>query len=96
MFGRRVLADAVTQVEDVGGPALVGVGVRRAKAVEHTAHFFLDARRWCKQDVRVDIALQGLSRSAHLATHQGSCFTQVDRPVQAQHLAVELAHLRQP
>ena len=43
-LGRRVLIDAVAQVEDVCRPASARVGVWRAETVEHIRHFGLDLR----------------------------------------------------
>ena len=70
MLGRGVLADAVAQVEDVRGACGVAVGVRLAKAVEHPVYLGRDLRGWCKQDVRVDVALQCFARAADLAAHE--------------------------
>ena len=49
-LGRRVLADAVTEVEDV--PRMVAI------AVEHPTGFGGDLRRIGEQHVRIQIALQ--------------------------------------
>ena len=57
MLGRRELADAVTEVENVGRAGGVGVRVGLAKAVQHAVDFGGDLRGWRKQNVRVDIAL---------------------------------------
>ena len=63
----------------------------RAKGVQHLDHFGFNLRRWGKQHVGVQIALQGLA-----ATRNGAGFGQVHCPVQAQHVAVELFHFVQP
>ena len=57
IFRRRVLADAVTQVENMGGTRARGVGMRGTKAVQDLGDLGLDGSRWCKQHIRVDIAL---------------------------------------
>ncbi len=67
-----------------------------AKAVEHPVHLGRDLRGWCKQDVRVDVALQCFARAADLAAYEGACTAQVHGPVQAQHIAVQACHLGQP
>ena len=96
MLGRRVLADAVAQVEDVRGAGGAGVGVRTAEAVEHAAGLLghLIGRR--KQHIGVDVALQRLAGTADLPPHHRAGFAEVHGPVQAQHLAVKFAHLLQP
>ena len=73
MFRWRELADAVTQVENVGRAAGRGVGMGFAEAVQHTVHLGGDVLGRRKQNVGVDIALQGLARTACLAADQVPC-----------------------
>ena len=96
MFRRRELADAVPQVENVGWTSGCGVGVRFAKAVQHPVHLGGDVLGRCKQNVGIDIALQGLARTAGLAADQLARRAQVHGPVQAKYLAVQVFHLGQP
>ena len=72
MLGRRELADAVTEVEDVGWASGAGVRMGLAKAVQHAVHLGCDLRGWRKQDVGVNVALQRFARAADLATHQAT------------------------
>ena len=52
-FWRGELADAVTEVEDLGRAGGGGVGVWLAKGVQHATCFGGDGIRWGKQGVGV-------------------------------------------
>ena len=82
MLRRCELADAVAQVENVGRAGGCGVGVRFAKAVQHPVHLGGDVLGRCKQNIGIDIALQGLARTAGLAADQLARCAQVHGPVQ--------------
>ena len=56
VLGRGVLADAVAQVEDVGGAGGGAVGVWLAKAIQHGVHLGDDLCGRRKQHVGVDVA----------------------------------------
>ena len=59
MLGRRELADAVAQVEDVADAARGRIQVGRAKGIQHAAHLGADRIGRGKQHIGVDVALQG-------------------------------------
>lgn len=87
MVWRGELADAVAEVEDVRWPRPRRVGVRHPKALQHLDHLGGDLRRWGKQHVGVDVALQGL-----VPTHLRPGLAQVDRPVGRLELTLSPAH----
>ena len=62
---RCELADAVAQIEDLGGARRGGVGMWFAKSVQHAANFSGNGIGGGKQRVGVQVALQGLARAAH-------------------------------
>ena len=57
MFGRRVLADAMTEVEDMTVPAAVGA-LRAAETVEHGDRFARHGFGRCEQHRWIEVALQ--------------------------------------
>ena len=70
MFRGRVLVNTVSQIENMGRPCLGWIGMRLAKTVQHPNHLFFDAVGGCKKHIGVDVALQGLAWTAHLAADQ--------------------------
>jgi len=96
MLWGRELADAMAQIENMRGSYAGGIGVRFAKTVQHPNHFFLNLRRWRKQHIGVNVALQGFAWAIHCAPHHLAGTSQVHGPVQTQHVAIELAHLFKP
>lgn len=96
MVRRCELADTVAEVEDMRGASCRAVGMRSAKAVEHPAHFSGNVLGRCKQNVGIDIALQGLARATGNAADQLARFAQMHGPVQAQNLAIQVFHVGQP
>ena len=88
-----MLADAVAEVENVRrtDPIRVigGCCMGCPEAVQHPCHFGLDLFGLGKQDVGVDIALQGFAGHATAPADQRARARQVHGPVQTQHLAVE-------
>ena len=71
----------------MGRAGLRQVSVGCAKAVQHTGRFNFNLRRIGKQHIGVKVALQ-----RHAIAHPRPCLGQINGPVQAQHLAVKLAH----
>ncbi|MEY4363875.1 MAG: hypothetical protein RLZZ24_1227, partial [Pseudomonadota bacterium] len=53
MLGRGELADAMPQIEDVGGAGGGGIEVRRAKRIEHATRFGGDRFGRGKQGVGI-------------------------------------------
>ena len=83
MLWRRKLADAMAQVKNVCGACAVGVGMVFAKTVQDSNHFFLNLSRRGKQDIGIDVALNGFAGAIHGAAHHLAGAAQVHGPVQA-------------
>src|SRR4051812_35268275 len=83
MVRRRVLADAMAEVEDVGRPR-TSANVGRPEIVEHAASLRLDGGWRREEHGGVEIALQAMARA-----DEGASRTEVHRPVDAQHVAFE-------
>src|SRR4051812_37669337 len=60
IVGRRVLADAMAEIEDVRGAGAF-VGERNTETVEYLRGLGVDLRGFGEQDVRVEVALQRLA-----------------------------------
>src|SRR5438132_4150946 len=86
MFGRRVLADAMAQIEN-----MAGAGSRWAEALERGSHFAANPLGRREQYVGVEVALQGHLRADPLAR-----LTEVDGPVQPEHVGADLRHRLEP
>src|SRR5512142_1792835 len=84
MLRRRVLADAVAEVEDVAG-AVAAIAVQRALDLG------TDLRRRREQHVRVEVALQRDAPADALAR-----LAEVDGPVEADHVGAAGGDLLQP
>jgi hypothetical protein len=69
VFWRRKLANAMTQVKDVRGACAVGIGMWLAKTVQDPNDFFLNLGGGRKQNIGVNIALQGFARAIHSTAH---------------------------
>ena len=87
MVGGRELADAMSQVEDMGRP-FACAGMRRTETIEYRVGLQFDLRRVGEKHRRVEIALQCLAASDNFAR-----LCQVHRPIHAQHVAVEPLHV---
>lgn len=68
---RRVLGNAVPQIENVAG-------IAGAKAIENFFRFCGDDLRRGKQHIRVEIALE-----RHMLADAPTCFTEINGPVHA-------------
>ena len=63
------LADAVTQVENLGGARGGLVGVRLTKRFQHASGFGRNRIRRGKQGIGVKVALQGFAWATYLAAY---------------------------
>ena len=70
--GRCVLADAMTEVEDMRR-SHTRAHVRPTKAFQYFDGFCLDLRFWRKQRIGIQIALQSFARRTSLPSYQGAC-----------------------
>ena len=87
---RGKLADTVPQVENMGRP-LALPHVRLTKTVQHGLGLLGHLLGRGEKHIGVEIALNGMGR-AELRTR----FTQIDRPIHSQNIAVQCLHFIHP